>query len=864
MDRRPPLVARVLLRLIPLGERRAESEADLLELFRRRAVTRGNVSAAVRYFHDVISLLFNGGIVNPLDGVWRDLRYAVRMFARQPVSIGVTVLGLGLAIGVSGSIFTLMNAALLKSNGVRDAAGAPRVLRTTPNGVSTGWDYDEYLRLREGAAQSQVEAWFTDSAPYSLTTTLADDPPSIPVAFVSGGYLQALGATAVAGRTLAETDAQLSVAPAVVISHAFWQRHLSADPAVVGRQLRIGRASVTVIGVMDRSFSAPFKGGTGAWMPISAYHHVYAGKPVGAGANPNVIVVTRLKPNVSLPAAETELTGIASGFDVSGDPDRRAGARFQPTDRLPVEQLAVAIGITVVIALVLLLACVNVATVLLANATKRAREIGVRIALGATRGRIVRQLLTESVSIASAASVVGLLIAAWMGPLFARLTRAPSTLDLSFDLTGYLFFIAVAFACGIGAGLVPARVGKRGDISTPLKGAVGDTAPAAPRRLRSSLLALQAASSILLLVLATLFLRAADRAARLDVGFDVDRLVTVSVNFDQSAEAARVKAYWAAGMEKISGIPGVERAALALYPPFGGFSQVMITDGASGRQTTYFNRTSANYFETTGLRVVRGRGFTEEEVATNAAVAVISETVARRHFPDRDPLGANLQQALDQNAVVIGIVNDAIVARLHEGMHGTVYQPLAPVHMKPELAEPPRLIVRAAGSTALVARPLRETLRTIDPSLTIRSQFPKDGLEAEVAMPRMVATVTGGMAVLAVVLAAIGLYGVTGAVVGQRTREIGVRMALGAERLDVQRLLVRESLTPVVIGLTVGMVLALIGGQVISGVLYGVLPYDPIAFGGAAAILLTSATLAVLLPTRAASRVDPVAVLRQE
>ena len=853
-----------MLRLIPLGERRGETEEDLLELFRSRTARQGYGTATMRYFHDVISLLLKGEVVNPLEGVWRDLRYAVRMFARQPISIGVTVLGLGLAIGVSGSIFTLMNAALLKSNGVRDPAGAPRVLRTTPNGVSTGWDYDEYLRLREGAAQSQVEAWFTDSAPYSLTTTLAEDPPSIPVAFVSGGYLQALGATTVAGRTLAETDAQLSVAPAVVISHAFWQRHLSADPAVVGRVLRIGRASVTVIGVMDRSFSAPFSGGTGAWMPISAYHHIYAGKPVGAGANPNVMVVTRLKPNVSLAAAETELTGIAAGFDVSGDPDRRAGARFQPTDRLPVEQLAVAIGITVVIALVLLLACVNVATVLLANATTRTREIGVRIALGATRGRIVRQLLTESVSIASAASVVGLFMAAWMGPLFARLTRAPSTLDLSFDVNGYLFFIGVAFACGIGAGLVPARVGKRGDISTPLKGAVGDTAPAAPRRFRSSLLALQAASSILLLVLATLFLRAADRAARVDVGFDVDRLVSVSVDFDQSADAARVKAYWAAGMQKISGIPGVERAALALYPPFGGFSQVMITDGASGRQAIYFNRTSANYLETTGLRVVRGRWFTEEEVAANVPVAVISETVARRHFPDRDPLGANLQQAIDQNAVVIGIVNDAIVARLHEGMHGTVYQPLAPVHMKPELAEPPRLIVRAAGSTALVARPLRETLRTIDPSLTIRSQFPKDGLEEEVAMPRMVATVTGGMAVLAVILAAIGLYGVTGAVVGQRTREIGVRMALGAERFDVQRLLVRESLTPVVIGLTVGLVLALIGGQVIAGVLYGVLPYDPIAFGGAAAILLTSATLAVLVPTRNASRVNPVAVLRQE
>ncbi len=734
------------------------------------------------------------------------------------------------------------------------------MLRTTPNGVSTAWGYDEYLQLRDAARQSRVEAWLTDAASYALGTALPDDPPSVPVAFVTAGYLEALYARAAAGRILVTADADLSAPPVVVVSHAFWTRHLAADPATVGRTLRIGRVTATIVGIAERPFAAPFTNGTGVWMPMSAYHVVYAGKAI-AGSRQPVNVVARVAPGATVAAAEAELTAIAGTLEISRDPARRAGARFDEHNvlgRPGSQQFTVAVAVSIVIALVLLLACVNVASVLLANATTRYREIGVRLALGATRGRIVRQLLTESSLIAAAASSTGLVLTIWLGPMLARLTRAPSTLDLGFDSNVYLFFVVVALCCGVVAGLAPSRVGACGDIVSPLKGSGFTTTSAAPRRLRSALLGLQAAASILLLVLATLFLRATIRAARVDVGLDVDRLVAVSVGFGRGADAARTKAYWASAIENVSVLPGVERVALAELPPFGGASRMMTQQREGKRQVIYFNKTSASYFETVGLRVIRGRTYTDEEVARDARVVVISETVAQRYWPGRDPLGTTFESISERGDVVIGIVSDAIVARLHEGAHGAVYGPLAPS----EIALG-RLIVRTDGNLAMTVPLLRETLRSLDPNVTVRSTLLKDGLEEEVSRPRILALIAGSMAALAVVLAAIGLYGITAAVVGQRTREIGLRIALGAERRDVMRLLMRESLRPVVVGLAAGVGLALLASRAISGALFGVPPHDPLAFGLAVTILLGSAMAAVFIPTRNASRVDPAFVLRQ-
>ena len=297
---------------------------------------------------------------------------------------------------------------------------------------------------------------------------LSDDPPSIPVAFVTGGYLEALHARAAAGRILATADAGLAARPVVVVSHAFSTRHPAGDRATVGRTLRIGRVMATIVGIAERRFAAPFTNGTGLWMPFSTYHVVHSARrsmPDSTAGRRCRPPCARCRPSRPRKPNSPRLRAVRD-FQRSCAARRRA---VRPADRLGTpgsQQFAVAVAVLTVIALVLLLACVNVASVLLANATTRQREIGVRLALGATRGRIVRQLLTESCVIATAASSTGLILTTWLAPMLARLTRAPATLDLGFDGRIYLFFVIVAIACGIVAGLAPSRIGGSGGTSS--------------------------------------------------------------------------------------------------------------------------------------------------------------------------------------------------------------------------------------------------------------------------------------------------------------------------------------------------------------------------------------------------------------
>ena len=319
------------------------------------------------------------------------------------------------------------------------------------------------------------------------------------------------------------------------------------------------------------------------------------------------------------------------------------------------------------------------------------------------------------------------------------------------------------------------------------------------------------------------------------------------------------KAYWSRAIESVSALPGVERVALAELPPFGGASRMMTQQREGKRQVIYFNKTSASYFDTVGLRLIRGRTYTDDEVARGAPVVVISETVAQRYWPGRDPLGTTFESVTEREDVVIGIVSDAIVARLHEGTHGAVYGPLAASE-----SALGRLVVRTDGNLAMTVPLKRDALRGLDPTVTVQSTLLREGLEEEVSRPRIIALIAGSMAALAVVLAAIGLYGVAAAVVGQRTREIGLRIALGAERRDVLRLLMGESLRPVLGGLAAGDRPRAAGRpRDVRARSSAVAPHDPLAFGLAATILLVSAITAVFVPTRSASKVDPALVLRQ-
>jgi predicted permease len=766
-----------------------------------------------------------------------------------------------------------MNVAVLRGEGLVDPDRVPGVLRATDRSRATAWKHDEFLRLREGSTRMRVEALLTDTAPVRLGAR-DERGPTVAVAFVSGGFFPVTGGRVARGRALEPADEEQAGPPAAVVSFTFWNSVLNRDPAVLGRAIRIGRADAIIIGIAERAFSVP--GNRQVWMPLTAYGAVYDAhrRPPEMGLQ----VFGRLSPDASLPEAEAQLGGVAASLHGDGaagesalrvELDAHAGlGRTSAADTL-----AIAAFVFAVIALVLLLACTNAATVLVSAAMTREREMGVRAALGASRGRIVRQLITESLALGTIAAAIGLMLAWWALPLIGTIIEAPAGADLAPDLTVYVFLGLVTVISGVAAGLAPARHGRGVDLVTPLKGEGARQSRLAPRRFRSLLVVTQAAVSVLLIILATLFVRATFRAAAIDVGFEADGLYVVSPGlgdtFNDAAATSRTQIFWTRAIPEVRAVPGIVEVALVELPPFSGITRASLSRNAPAEAVTYFNRTDRAYFETLGVRILSGRTFTSAEVAANAPVALVSESLARAYWPGQSPLGLLLPpeipipeipgRATDPRPVIVGVLADATTVRLDERSGLAVYEPLAPA--SEGAAE---LLIRIAPGATGALQQAAQRLRAIDPRADVQIASIAARVRQEAGRPRMLATLTGVVGVVAIVLCVIGLYGLTASVVGQREREMGVRTALGAAPGDLLGLLMWDSLRPVVFGLALGAGAALLGGRVVAAaMLFGVSPQDPVAFAGAALILLASAVLAVLVPTRRAAGVDAASVLRR-
>jgi predicted permease len=881
----PPRPARWLLRLLPLGTRRTEIEGDLLELFESRAKDRGRGYAKRRYYADVLSLwrhrhtrhararkavdqrdmvgLSQIGMVN-LREIQQDLSYGVRLLSRSPAVVIVAIVGLGLAIGVSTSVFSLTNAAVFRSSGIEEPATAVRVSRAYVNGLGTAWPYSAFAQLRQSATSVTLMAQLSDGAAFADRSD-ADATEPASVMFVSGAYFGALTRKVTAGRLLTPTDDVVGALGAVVVSHRFWARRLGGDSSSVGRVIWLNGAPFTIVGVSDRGFIGPTESAPAFWAPVSTYHLVYGGSALGPTASTHVTILGRVKPGVPVRQAEAELSGVAAGIfkesTISGN-SPLTGVRFSRADR-PLgpsmkRRIALVVGvIVVVIGLVLLLACVNVTNLLLASALTRRRELGVRAALGASHPRIVRQLLTESLALGIAGGAVGLLFTVWLVPALTTFIGVPTTLDTAPDFRVYMFLAAIAVIAGVGAGLTPARHALREDLVSPLQGLDAGSTTARSNRVRTGLIGVQAACSVMLLILAALLTRGTIRATQVDVGFDAHRLLVVSPALGRGMSSDQVEAYWRLARERVAGIQGVQLASLASFPPYGGASQVTIFSRAGSRYRVYHHHSDPEYFATLGLRATRGRTYTADEATAGAEVAVISEAVARDFFGGEDPIGQSLDRVIDGSRErIIGVVSNAITASLRELGSAAVYLPLRDRRAA-------RLVIRTEGPPESLTPAVRTALEPIDRRVRFEIRSVSDGLRQQLDEPRILASLAGLLASLALGLAIVGVYGVTTFVVGQRTHEIGVRVALGAGRSEVTRLLLADSLRPVAIGLAVGIGAAVLGSRVFSGVLYGVSATDPVAFAGASLVLLAAATTAVIVPTRRAASVDPVSTLRQ-
>lgn len=867
LDPQPPRLARWLLRLRPLGTRRAEVAADLDEVFADRAAVEGVRRASRRYYRDVLSLwTWNVSGSRLVSDAVRDLSHGWLVFRRNPGAVATAVVGLSLAIAVSTAVFSVLDAVAFRPTGVSDPGTTVRVMWAFKDGISTAWPYAEYVALREHA-RMPVEAALGDAARFTTSpaTPTDDVGERVQMSFVDEGYLRVFGAQLLRGRFLQPGDDAPGASAVVVASYGFWSRRLGADPSAVGRQIWLNGVPATIVGVASRSFADLSAQPPAFWAPFASYHLLYSGSPLTRTSTVTVDVYGRLPAGATRAQAEADLGAVAVAT-AARMPDRRvgvtgvrldfAGSRF--SGREGAQLLVIVTIVLTVVGLVVLLACVNVANLQLASALTRQREIGVRLALGASRARVIRQLVTESLALGLAAGAIALLLIIWLGPTVAAFVRLPVTVDVRPDVRVYFFLSLVSIAAGIGAGLAPARHGTRGDLLTPLKGDGQRIGSARPGRMRAALIGVQAAASLVLLVLAALLTRATINAAHVDVGFDAAPLVAVTGGpvGGQGYDTAKAKAYWDLALERLRALPNVRAASLTLYPPYSGTFAATDIVRNGVRYRIYTNETLAGYFSTIGLRILRGRAYTAGEVQSGARVVVISESLARELWADQDPIGQTLT-LLDLPAeIVVGVAADALTTQLREPIAAALYRPLRSVNAA-------RIIVRAAGAPEALVPAIRDTLQPLAPRSRLDIALVASGLRNEVEAPRIMATLAGGLAVLALGLAIVGIYGVTTFVTGQRTREIGVRVAVGASRADVLRLLLGDSLRPVAIGLAAGAGVALLGSQVLAGVLFGVGARDPLSFASAIGILLVSAAAAVVVPARRAARVDPAFVLRQ-
>jgi putative ABC transport system permease protein len=797
----------------------------------------------------------------------QDIRFGLRLIRKYPLPVGITIGGLALSIGVVASVFSMVDASMLRHYGMDEPSSVVSVTRALDHRMWPYWPYAQFLEMRDGSTLSTVEAALSDKVRFSGVSG-GEGMPGRRILFVSGGYLKTLGGRPSAGRALEPSDDAAGAPPVIVVSHHLWSTELNRDPLAIGRTVWLNGSPVTLVGVLQPDFTGPTGVRPSIWAPFAAVDDVLMGRPFDATTRTLVEVVARLAPGAAARAAEANLTAIVNRSNAAGAAPGRAASQFirlysaaSPIDGPDGAELYVAMAcIFGVLALVLALACANTANLLLAVATTRMREIGVRLALGSTTGRLIRQMVGESLLLGLIAGGFGFLFAIWFVPILAAMIEMPPEFNAAPDGRALLFTTLVALVCGLGGGIWPARYGARGNVLSALQSQPGAGGTGVRSRLRATFVGFQAAVSMLLLVAAALLARTANVMVRADIGFDADRLLAVS--FSAPRTAFDEPAYVRTALSAVRDVPLVERVTVTQYRPFGGSVERdrFTHDGRS--YTLYVNRTDAGYFATAGVRLLRGRAFTAEEAAAEAPVALISDSVARTFFRGTDPLGQSLSALPEEGAgrapaTIIGVVSDVLMWRLRTRGDGAIYLPIS--H---ERSNPPSLLIRTANPHT-AARAIEDALRPIDSRVRPTTSVVRDEIEAYIGEKRMVAWLSGPTAVLALVLAALGVYGVTAFVVSQRTQEISVRIAIGASAGDVLRLLVTDGLRPVIAGLVVGLALALAVSRPFASELPRISPYDPVAIGLAVMTLLTCALVAVVVPAQRAARTDPAAVLRR-
>ncbi|MGH9838963.1 MAG: ABC transporter permease [Blastocatellia bacterium] len=811
------------------------------------------------------------------DEMFQDLRFGVRMLLKHKGFTAVAVLTLALGIGANTAIFSLINKILLRP------LPAPEPERLVALNNATGkarsfplFSYLNYKDLRDRSEALSGLLAYT-MAPVSLSHAGANE--RVWGYLVSGNYFETLGVQPALGRLIAPDDDRAPGAhPVAVISHRCFERRFGADPAVVGRNALINGRSFTVIGVAPPQFlGLEINYVPEIWFPLMMQSEITPGREwLNDRKRDNLFLAGRLKPGVSAAQAGSSFKLMAAQL-AREHPSENADLAielsppglFGAVGRGPILGFSgVLMG---VVGLVLLLVCANLANLLLARALERRREIAVRLALGAGRWRIVRQLLTESLLLALLGGAFGLWLAFWLiqaAGSFRPPMDVPLSTELGLDARVLVFTFGLTLGASVMFGLLPAWQATRPELIAALK----DQAAAGSRRsrLRSALVVAQVALSFVLMIGAGLALRGLQRMQDAELGFNPQQAVKLSFDLDlQGYDRERGRQFQRRLLERVRTLPGAHAAGLGNLVPLELYVAVFPVN-IEGRPPAREGETplagaalvSPGYFQALGARLIAGRDFTEQDDEQSPRVAVVNETFARRFWPGADAIGKRFSLPSRDNAPiqVIGIAQDGKYRSLSEAP-----QPFVFTSIRQSYAGLTTLVVRTNGGPAQTLAALRHELERLDPHLPV---FGAMTLTEHLRLPlfpaRVAAAALGGFGALSLTLAAIGLFGVMSYSVGQRTREIGIRMALGARGPDVLRLLIRQGMTVVTLGVALGLAGALALTRLMSSLLFGVSATDPLTFAGVAVLLAGVALVACYLPARRATQVDPLVALRHE
>ncbi|HEX8149356.1 MAG TPA: ABC transporter permease [Pyrinomonadaceae bacterium] len=806
----------------------------------------------------------------------QDVRYAARTLSRQPGFAAVAVLTLALGIGANTAIFSVIDAALLRSLPYREPG---RLVHLWESKRSRDFEqreasYPDFLDWRaQGPEVFDGLAGYT-GRPFALAD--AGEATRTRGAAVTANFFDLLGVNAAAGRTFVAGEDGPEARRVVVISHGLWRRRFGGERSAVGREVTLDGHAYTVVGVLPAEFNFALLGDTEVWTPLAPTPDVAARRYMHW-----LNVVGRLRRGVSLEAARAHLATVASRVE-RDDPGAHAGVGLRA---VPLQEefvgpvrpvLFVLLG---AVGFVLLIACVNVANLLLARSAARQKEVAIRAALGASRWRVVRQLLTESVLLSLAGGAAGLVLALWGVDLLvslipaARLAQMPYLQGLSLDRDVLLFACGLSLLTGVLFGLTPALSASRADLQGALKEGGRSTVSRGSRRLRDLLVVAEVALALVLLVGAGLLMKSLVVMLRVDPGFDARNLLTMRValppsRYDEGGRAAR---FYEEVLRRVKAVPGVRGAALTSNLPLAGDGGTG-TAQVVGRQTpaaelteSHMRTVSANYFEVMGVPLFKGRAFDERDDAAAPPVLLVNKTYAERVFPGEDAVGRRVafKFASDTQFEIVGVVGDEKVTSLDARTTPVIY-----FHTLQGPDSSAALVVRADAADPLALAPaVRAEVRALDPEVPV---FAVQTLEQMVAgsraafVRRYPAYLTGVFACVALLLALVGIYGVVSYTVAQRTHEIAVRVALGARTRDVLRLVLGHGLLLALGGIAVGAAGALALTRLLSGLLFGVSAADPAVYGLVALLLAAVALLACLVPARRATKVDPMVALRYE